>query len=70
MSGNLLLCFDHPIIARQLNILTNWTTAFRFVLSFNTSIFGRLIIDWSLENINPDMTLYMMSLDVSILLKK
>jgi len=27
MSGNLLFIFDHPIITRQLNILTNQTTA-------------------------------------------
>jgi len=38
--------------ARQSNIVTNGITA----LSFNTSRFGKLVDDWWVENIMPDMT--------------
>jgi len=34
------------------------------VLSFNTSIFGRLITDWSVEYMNPNMTSNRMLLDL------
>jgi len=33
-------------------------------------IYSRLITDWSVENINLDVTQYMMLLDVSVLPKK
>ena len=36
------------------------------MFSFNTSRFSRLNADWSVENINPDMTPNVMSLDISI----
>jgi hypothetical protein len=40
------------------------------VLRFNISGFGRLVTDWSVENIIPDMTPYGMLLIVSALPKK
>jgi hypothetical protein len=32
----------------------------------NTSRIGRLITDWLVENMNPDMTQYRMPLDISV----
>jgi hypothetical protein len=64
-SGNLSFIFDHPIIARQLNYIGKSENSCLHVFSFNTSRFSRPITDWSVENINPDMTLSMM-LDASI----
>jgi hypothetical protein len=40
--------------ATELNILTKWTTAIGHVFGFNTSRIGRLISDWSVENMNLD----------------
>lgn len=34
-------------------------------LCFDTYRFSMLINDWSVENMNPDMTLYKMSVDIS-----
>jgi len=42
--------------ARQLNILTNRTTALGGVFGFDTLGFSRLIADWSVENINHELT--------------
>ena len=50
----------------QLNILTNWTNSSHHEFCFNISRIGRLITDWSVQNMNPDMTLYSMFLDVSV----
>jgi hypothetical protein len=36
----------------QLNILTNWTTA----LGVNSVLNDKLITDWSVGNMNPDVT--------------
>ncbi len=33
---------------------------------FNTSRFGRLDVDWLVENMTPEATLYRMSLHVSV----
>jgi len=40
------------------------------VLGFNTSSFERLVTDWSVENIIPDMTSHGMLLNVSALPQK
>jgi len=37
---------------------------------FDTLRFRRLITDWSVENMNPDVTPYRVSLDVSMSQKK
>ena len=34
------------------------------VLDFNTSKIGRLVADWLVENMNPDLTRYRLLLDV------
>ena len=33
------------------------------MLGFNTTRIGKVITDWLVENMNPDMTPYVMSLD-------
>ena len=53
--------------ARQLNIFTYDQTTALVVYSVLKS---KLIADWSVEYINPDMTPYRMSFDVSVWLKK
>ena len=53
--------------ARQLNILTYGQTTALVVYSVLKS---KLIADWSVEYINPDMTPYRMSFDVRVWLKK
>lgn len=45
--------------------LLNRTPAFSMCLVLNTSRFGRLIVEWSVENMTSDVTLYGMSLDAS-----
>ena len=40
----------------ELNILIKWTTAIWHVFGLNTSRIGRLISDWSVENMNLDKT--------------
>jgi hypothetical protein len=42
--------------ARQLIILNNRTTAFSVYAHANTSKFGKLVVNWSGENINSDVT--------------
>ena len=44
-------------------MLTNRTTALNLLFGFNT---GGLISEWSVENRNPGVTSYSMSLDVSV----
>jgi hypothetical protein len=50
--------------ARQLNILTNRTIVLGVYSAFNNSRFGRLVVDWFVEDMTPDMTLCIMSLIV------
>jgi hypothetical protein len=46
------------------NILTNWTTS----LDVYSDLNGRLIADWSVDSMNPDVIRYliMKSLDLSV----
>jgi hypothetical protein len=50
--------------------MTNWTTTLSVCIVLNTSRFGSLVTDWSIENITPDMTLCWISLDDSVYLTK
>ena len=50
---------------RHLNILTNQATTLG-MYCFYTLWFSRLIADWSIENMNSDVTSYRLSLDVSV----
>lgn len=54
--------------ARQKNILTNWGTS----LGVYSDLNGKLIADWSVAYINPDVIRYliMKSLDLSVSSKK
>jgi hypothetical protein len=38
------------------------------ILDFNNIRFRRVVADWSVENVTPQMTQYVMSLDASIFL--
>ena len=49
MSCNLSFIFDNPIIKRQLNMCTNWTTALNLCSVLIPYDFGRLIAHWSIE---------------------
>jgi len=63
MSGNLSFIFDSLIIyARKLNISTKRTTDFGVYSVFKS----RLITDWSIENMNPDMNPNGMLLDANV----
>ena len=55
---------------RQLTILTNRTAAIGMYSVLIHKYLSRLITDWSVENMTPDMTLYEMLLDVIVSPKK
>jgi hypothetical protein len=56
---------------RQLNILTNQiTTPGMYMIWIPIDLCGSLLIDWSVENMNPHMTSYRCKLDVSVSPKK
>jgi hypothetical protein len=65
MSCNLLSIFDHPIIYKTVDYIDNWTIALGVCLVL-ISIDSRLIVNWSVDNMNPDVTQYVMSFDVSV----
>ena len=52
------------LYVRQLHILTNQTTALIMCLIIYTARCGRIIPDWSVENMIPNMMIKKMSLDV------
>jgi hypothetical protein len=64
-SCNLLSIVDHPIIYKKVDYIDNWTTVLGVYLVL-ISIVSRLIADWSVENMNLDVTQYVMSFDVSV----
>ena len=51
---------------RQLTILTNRTAAIGMYSVLIHKYLSRLITNWSVENMTPDMTLYEMLLDVIV----
>ena len=67
-SGNLSFIFGRPIICKTLKHIDHWHNRSRCVLCFKG--FSRLITDWLVENVNPDMTSNRILLDVSVLPKK
>jgi hypothetical protein len=62
--------FDSPIICKTVNYTDQSYNSFWCVFGFDTYSFCRLIADWPVENMNPDITPNGMSLDVSISQKK
>ena len=56
-SCNLLSIFDRPIIYKTVDYIDNWTTALGVYLVL-IYIISRLIADWSVENMNLDVTQY------------
>jgi len=58
MSSNLSLNFGFQLYAGQLNISTNQTTKQKFSVwarFLNIPLFGRVVVDWSVDNITTDM---------------
>ena len=70
MSCDLWIIFVCPIICNTVQYIHYRTTASWHVLGFDTQIFSRLITDWSVENMNMDVTPYRMHIDVSVSPKK
>ena len=70
MSCDLWIIFVCPIICNTVQYIHYRTTASWHVLSFDTQIFSRLIAEWSVENMNLDVTPYRMHIDVSVSPKK
>ena len=58
MPGNLLFIFDHPIICRTFEhtYIDQSDDSSKHVLHFYTANFGRVVADWSIENMTPNMT--------------
>ena len=48
----------YRVVSANLPFTFDPSTSSQRVLDFNTSRFGRLITDWTVENMNPVMTLY------------
>ena len=70
MSCDLWIIFVCPIICNTVQYIHYRTTASWHVLGFGTQILSRLITDWSVENMNLDVTPYRMHIDVSVSPKK
>jgi len=70
MSDDLLFIIDHPIIHKSIKCIDQLDNSSHHVFDLNTSRIGRLMVDWSVQNMNPDTTLYSMFLDVSVSQKK
>jgi hypothetical protein len=59
--GNLSLTFDRPIKCKTVNYIDQSKTTVLVVYSVsNIYIFSRLIANWSVENMNLDVTPYEM----------
>jgi hypothetical protein len=66
MLGDLSFIFDRPIKCKTVKYTDQLDNSSWNVLGFDTLRFIRLIADWSVENIKPDMTPYRMLLDVIV----
>ena len=53
-------------ICKTINYIDQSSLSFQSGSGFNTSGFGRLVTDWSVEDVNFDMTPYVSSIDISI----
>jgi hypothetical protein len=62
LSGKLSFIFDRPLICMQLSVLTNRTT----YICLYSLLKSKIIADWWLENINPEITQNGVLLDVSV----
>jgi len=69
MSDDLSFIIDHPIIHKSIKCIDQLDNS-SHVFDLNTSRIGRLMVDWSVQNMNPDTTLYSMVLDVSVSQKR
>ena len=69
MLCNLSWIYDNPFFCDIVQYIDQSYYCSLHVLGFDTLRFSRLITDWSVENMNPDMTPYRM-LYVSVLPKK
>ena len=54
-SGNFSFIFDHPIICKTFEYINKSNNSYEHVHSVNTSKFGRLIIDYFVEHMTPDI---------------
>jgi capsular polysaccharide biosynthesis protein len=70
MPCNLLFIFDRQIICKTVKYIVESDNSSWCVLGFDNLIFSRRIIDWSVENMNLDMTPHGMSLYASVSPKK
>jgi hypothetical protein len=55
-----------PYFWKTISYIDKQDNSSQRVLGFNISRFGRLIVHWLIENVNPDITSYRMSLDSSV----
>ena len=56
-----------PIKRNTVKYIYQSENSYKLVIGLNTSRYGRVIANWSVENMNPGFIPYMMLLDVSIL---
>jgi len=55
MSYNMSFIFNRPIMCKTLIYIEQLDCIYWWVLSFDTLRFSRLVADWSVENVNPDV---------------